>query len=251
MAVPTFVAAGSFAEVVFPSPTTVAVPLPTGHTTNDILLLAVMSGAKAVKGVVTNANGGTWTEVTGSPLVPPDPDSGPQCTLYWSRDNGTQGNPTIGTSVTGNMLGVIVAYRGCETSGDPWDGTPATYQVTADADISTSVTFPGITTSVADVLYVMVLYTDENAGTANSVVGAFTNSNLASITERADQSQSANLGGGIAIVDGSKASAGAIGNSTATLTSGAQRRQGFGVGLKEPGAAPAPDLTPLLLLGIG
>lgn len=242
MALPTFVAVGTHANVVFPSPTTVAVPLPAGIATDDILVLLIVSGATAVKGVVTNANGGTWSELPGSPVVGA---SGAQGTFLWSRYNGTQGNPTIGTSVTANMMGVIAAVRGCPTSGDPWDGTPPTY---VDTSVTTSVTFPGYTTGVADILYLMLLMTDENNGAANTVVGTFTNAALANLTERFDQSASANLGGGIAIVTGEKVTPGAIGNSTATLSTGGQRRLGLGLGLKPGGPPPGRHL---LLMGVG
>jgi len=71
--------------------------LPSGIQIDDILLLFVETGAQAVS--ITNQGGGTWTEVTNSPQTAGVAGTaGTRLTAFWSRYNGTQGNPSLGDS---------------------------------------------------------------------------------------------------------------------------------------------------------
>jgi len=209
---PTFVAAGAVA-----SGTGAITPaLPSGIAANDILLLSLETANQAIS--ISNQNGGTWTEVTGSPqgTGTASGTDATRLTVFWSRYNGTQGAPT--TSDSGNhQLGRMIAVRGAITSGNPWDVTAGGVEATSD----TSGSIPGATTTVANTLVVAAIATSlpDAIGTAN--FSAWANSNLTSVTERTDNTKNAGNGGGLGIATGEKATAGVYGNTTVTAASSA------------------------------
>jgi hypothetical protein len=213
-AAPTFVAAGSVTS----GTGTITPALPSGRATNDILLLFVETANQAVS--ITNQNGGTWAEVTNSPqgTGTAGGTSATRLAVFWSRYNGTQGNPTVSDS--GNhTAGRIIAIRGCPTSGNPWDATAGGVESTSD----TSGSIPGATTTVANTLVVAAIATSLPDSTSTAVFSSWANGNLTSITERVDNARSSGNGGAIGVVTGIKATAGAIGNTTVTCASSATK----------------------------
>ena len=94
-----------------------------------------------------------------------------------------------------------------------WDVTGGGVKAVA----STSVTVTGVTTTVNDTLVVQVVARDNDREAA--AFSAQTNANLTSITERSDAGTDFGNGGGFAVWDGVMATAGATGNTTATVTS--------------------------------
>ena len=215
MAAPTFVNAGT----VTGSTSAVAIPLPASIAANDILLLWVETENQAV--TVSNQNGGTWTEVTSTSPQGTGTAGGPgstRLTLFWSRYNGTQGNPTISDSGD-HQRGVITAYRGVITGVDPWDVKNGDVLTSG----STSVTIPGATTTVADTMVCFGVANTTDSSTTQ--MSSFTNANLSSVSHRAGANSTTGAGGGLNVGDGVKSSIGAIGNTTGTLvTSSVQGR---------------------------
>jgi len=227
---PTFVAAGAVAA----NAAAITPALPAGIATNDILLLFLETRNQAI--TIANQNGGTWTEVTNSPQGSGTTD-GTRLTAFWSRNNGTQGAPT--TSDSGNhQLGRIVAFRGCVTSGNPWDVTAGGVEATAD----TSGAIPGATTTVANTLVVAAIATSlpDADGTAN--FSAWTNANLTSVTERTDNTTVTGNGGGLGVVTGVKATAGAYGNTTVTCGTAAVKGM-VSIALKPGGGGGSPPVA--------
>ena len=211
---PTFVAAGSVAS----GTGTITPALPSGRQTNDILLLFVETANQAVS--ITNQNGGTWTQVTGSPqgTGTAGGSSATRLTVFWSRYNGTQGAPTVSDS--GNhQLGRMIAIRGATTSGDPCDVTAGGVESTSD----TSGSIPGATTTVANDLVVVAIATSLPDANSTSRFSGWTNADLSSLTERTDNSVNAGNGGGLATATGVKATAGAYGATAVTLASSATK----------------------------
>jgi len=211
-AAPAYVAAGAVSS----SSSAITPALPSGIATNDILLLFLETANQAIS--ISNQNGGTWTAVTNSPqgTGTAGGTSATRLTVFWSRYNGSQGAPT--TSDSGNhQLGRIIAIRGAVTSGNPWDVTAGGVESTSD----TSGSIPGATTTVANTLVVAAIATSlpDASGTAN--FSAWANGNLTSITERTDNTVTAGNGGGLGIVTGVKATAGAYGSTTVTAASSA------------------------------
>jgi len=206
---PTFVAAGSVA-----SGTGAITPaLPAGLQSNDILLLFLETANQAIS--ISNQNGGTWTQVTGSPqgYGTAGASNATRLTVFWSRYNGTQGAPT--TSDSGNhQAGRIIAIRGATTSGDPCNVTAGGTESTVD----NSGAIPGATTTVANTLVVAAIATSlpDTNGTAN--FSAWANADLTSVTERTDNTRNAGNGGGLATATGVKATAGAY--TTTSVTCG-------------------------------
>jgi hypothetical protein len=178
MAAPTYVAAGT-ASV---GTGAVTPGLPTGHTTNDILLCFVQSSNEAIS-VPTNATSGTWAEVTGSPVSGGTAASAGACRLgvFWMRDPGT----TIGTVTvadTGNhTVASIACFRGCVTTGNPWSGTPGTSAFAAIANSAWG-TLPDVTTVDANTLPICVVGNSLDSNSTPFTAGDFTATNVASPT---------------------------------------------------------------------
>ena len=211
---PTFVAAGAVSS----STGAITPALPTGRATGDILLLFLETANQAIS--ITNQNGGTWTEVTSSPqgTGTAGGTSATRLTAFWSRYNGTQGNPTVSDS--GNhQLGRIIAIRGAAASGNPWNITAGGVEATAD----TSGSIPGATTTVGNTLVVTAIATSLPDSSSTTRFSAWTNANLTSVTERTDNSVSSGNGGGLGIATGVKATAGAYGNTAVTLATSASK----------------------------
>lgn len=187
------------------SASAVAVILPGSLVSNDILILPLrtVSGQAAT---IPTPNGGTWTEVTGSPQ-----DNAPEIrlTAFWSRYNGTQGNPTTNDSGTVNM-GCILAFRGCVTTGDPWDVTEGNTQAATTAG-----SIPGDTTTVDGCMICAIAATDRD-GSSTTNASAWANASLASIDERFDETTVTGVGGGFAIATGIKTVAGVVDATTWT-----------------------------------
>jgi hypothetical protein len=208
--IPTFVAAGAVTS----GTGTITPALPSGIATNDILLLFLETSNQAIS--ISNSNGGTWTAVTNSPQSTGTAASttGARLTVFWSRYNGTQGAPTASDSGD-HQLGRIIAVRGAVASGNPWNVTAGGVEATAD----TSGSIAGATTTVANTLVVAAIATALPDSSTTSNFSSWTNSNLASVTERTDNTVTAGNGGGLGITTGGKAAAGAYGNTAVTCAS--------------------------------
>jgi hypothetical protein len=211
---PTFVSAGSITS----GTVTITPSLPVSITTGDILLLFIETSNQAVS--ISNQNGGTWTQVTNSPQYTGTAagTTGVRLAAYWSRYNGTQGNPTVSDS--GNhQMGRIIAIRGAVSSGNPWDVTIGGVEAVSD----TSGSIPGATTTVTSTLVVTAIASALPDATGTSNFSSWTNANLTSLTERIDNTVTAGNGGGIGVATGIKATAGAYGNTAVTLGSSAYK----------------------------
>ena len=208
--------------------------LPSGIGVNDILLLSLETANEAIS--ISNQNGGTWTGVTNSPQG----TGATRLTVFWSRYNGTQGNPT--TSDSGNhQLGRITAFRGAAASGNPWDVTAGGVESTSD----TSGAIPGTTTTVSNTLVVAIIATDLPDATGTTNFSAWANSDLTNVNERTDNTANAGNGGGLGIATGVKSAAGAYGNTTVTLANSAVKGM-MSIALKPdevgtPGKATSPS----------
>jgi hypothetical protein len=226
---PTYVAAGTVAS----GTGTIQPALPAGIQTNDILILFVESAADVVISI-SNQNGGTWTQAPDSPQTV---TSETRLAVFWSRYNGTQGNPTVADSGD-HAVGRIIAIRGCVASGDPFDVTAGG---TDASDIFGSI--PGDTTTVDNALVVVATTSSYDPGSNGTVeFSAWSNANLANLTERTDDIRTDGNGGGIGVATGEKASAGSYGATSVTLGSAAYKAMWSGA-LKP---ADAPTITQVM-----
>lgn len=206
MALPTYVGAGAMASGVG----AITPPLPASPATDDILLLVVETRSGQSISIPT-PNGGTWTQWSVSPFPDTGGTTGTRLTIFWSRYNGTQGDPT--TSDSGNhQIGAIFAFRGCIATGDPADVFATGTKTTA----STTVAVTGATTTVIDCLVVVACARENDAAGAH--FSNYANADLANLTERFDNGAVDGDGGGFFLVTGEKASAGAYGDTTADIS---------------------------------
>jgi len=203
---PTYVTQGTFTT----SGTTCTPNMPS-TSLNDILLAVGESENQAIS--LSTANG--FVEVTGSPQGAGTAGSNPanRIAVYWKRAVGGDAAPVFADSGDHTTCRVYV-FAGVKTSGNPWNITAG--GTDGDANDQSAV-IPGATTTADDVLVVLIQGTSNNA-TSTTNCGAVTNANLASITERTDNTNTINLGGGHCLITGQKALKGAYAASTLTLS---------------------------------
>jgi hypothetical protein len=201
-AMPTFVSAGFSAS----GTGNITPGLPPGIQAGDVLLLFVQSGNQTV----STPSG--WSVMADSPQGTGTPGGATACAIsvFWKRAAVVEAAPTV-TDPGDHALGQILAFRGCISSGNPWDVTSGDVL----ASQSTSVSIPGDTTTVANCLVVLVVANQTDTVTPQT--SGYANANLANLTERTDVNTTAGTGAGFAVVTGEKAAAGAYAATTATL----------------------------------
>lgn len=197
------------------------------HAIDDIALLFIESTGGQIP---TLADAAGFVQVANSPQATGAGTTGTRITVFWARATSAA---MVGPTITGpadHAYAQIITYRGAINTGNPWDVTGGGVK----AGASTSVTMTGVTTTVANTLIVQAVARDnDNAGAAFS---AQANVNLTGIAERSDAGTTTGNGGGFAVWDGAKATAGATGNTTATVTS--SRNAFLTIALKPPVVGP-------------
>lgn len=186
------------------------------HETNDIGLLFVQTANQAVS--LSDAQG--FVEVPDSPQGTGTADTAgaTRLAVFWCRaTSAAMSSPTVADSGDHNIA-FILTFRGCITTGNPYDVTAGD---TGTSD--TAVSVPGDTTTAADCLVVAACAHATDTGTAQ--FSGWANADLTDVAEFRDQANQAGHGGGIGVATGGKATAGAYGATTATLaTASAQAR---------------------------
>lgn len=196
MTAPVWRSAGTVAKA--SGDTTLTPGLPSGYQANDILVMTYNGFTRADYSTPSG-----WTELTSSPRT--DVFGGFEG-VCWKRASASETAP----SVVSAQMARIHAISGCITTGSPVDASAVTDQ---SGSSTSAVSATGITTTAADdMIFVYVC-----AGNTNTTVSGWTNSNLVSLTERTDDGTTP--GFGLASATGSKTTAGAIGTTTATLSS--------------------------------
>jgi hypothetical protein len=199
---PTVVSVGSeFHSTGVPTAT-----LPGTHTTNDILILVLQS-----------SNDSQVVAPSGYAQIGPENGIGAAATagsvkmsVFWKRDGGSETAPTI-PDTGDHTYGVMFAVRGCQTVGDPFRFLGVDWKFTAST--SAACNPRGVCPSDNSLIVAIFAHAIDAAGAQAS---AEANTSLSSVTEQFDGSTSDGTGGGIVVVSGTKATAGAL--STTTLT---------------------------------
>lgn len=195
------------------------------HLIDDVALLIVESANE----VVTLSTPAGFAQVTGSPQGTGTAAgvAATRITLFWCRATSAAMASPVVADAGNHVVAQILTFRGCETTGNPWNVTAGD----ALASASTSVSIPGATTTVDQCLVVAIATTATDASPA--VIGSWVNASLVSITEREDIGGTAGNGGGYGVATGEKAVAGTYSATTATFgTSTVQGR--ISVALKGP-----------------
>lgn len=195
----TYVGAGAFVDAI----TAITPALPAGTAENDILVMLCYTA---------NGENLTATGYTAAGNTPQsNTDFGFRLGILWKRAGASESAPTTNDSGTTNAA-LIMGFRGCVTTGDPWDATSGSGNVAS----STSIVVPGVTTTVANAMVVSVCEFYRIAQSTTNFSGG-ANGNLTDFTERIDVSEFLGpLDGGFGAWTGIKATAGATGNTTAT-----------------------------------
>lgn len=200
MAFPTVVAVGA------PNSGAAAVTytLPT-HQADDILLLFV----ECAESAGATAPSGGWAHVTNSPN--PRGSNVTCVNLLWLRATGSgTTNPQV-ADPGNHQVGFVMVVRGCETTGNPWDGTPTQDSAAG----STQIIATGVDTTVDETLVVYAVA--GNTDTTTDQWSSIANADLANVTVHEQEWTTSGNGGGIMAVTGEKATAGPPGTMTASM----------------------------------
>jgi hypothetical protein len=184
------------------------VPWPT-HVANDIGLLIIETAGSDPS--LTPPTG--WDALPGIPVVDVATSAGSKLYVWWKRAaSSAEGSAATGAT-NSHILARIVTFRGCITTGNPWNVVTTGTKTTA----STTATVPALTTTISDTLITMIVgRPDDSASTTH--FGVPVNSNLTSLTEVAEAGTINGDGGGFVVSTGIKSTAGNTGTSTLTKT---------------------------------
>jgi hypothetical protein len=177
---------------------------------NDIILIEVEQASLTSPEVSPSASG--FAHVLGSPVGPDT--AGTVLSVLWMRAVGGETSVTV-SGPSNHGVTRAITIRGVKATGNPWNVTPA---VATDSAASTTATWSAVTPTAIDCLICLCIATGRDASSTTNL-GAVTNANLTSLTERMDDWVLTGTGGGIGLVTGFKAAATSTGTSTATMGS--------------------------------
>jgi hypothetical protein len=191
------------------SNTTASPGLPSGWQADDIHVIVIETENEPVPAMTgwSNVGSGTINLATGTVTA---------ITIRWRRAVAGDAAPVVPTPGAGagtHIIARVIGFSGCPTTGDPWDVSLFGTENVSD----TTVAFPNVTTTTANCMIVHAFSTGHDVNTAQSS-GAGTNAALTGLTNRMNNWTSTTGGGGFAMITGTKATAGAVGSTTTTLT---------------------------------
>lgn len=179
-------------------------------TANHIALTVAECEGVTAPGAYTLPSGWAHVASDGTPVSPVLQGTNTRLWVIWRRLVGGETAPSLGDSGDHN-LGRMTIISGCPVTGNPWN----VVAVAVEAGSDTSAVWPGATTTADDTLVLEILASSQDSATAP--VSTLTNANYSGITVQFSDGIITGNGGGIAMVSGVKATAGATGQSTATL----------------------------------
>lgn len=193
-----------------------SIPVAQGYAANDILVLLIETANQPI-----SAPSG-WTEVANSPQGTGTAGAigATALSVFWKRASSSESSVSYLGMGGDHIAAVMVAVRGCATTGTPYEASNGNSLGTA----STNFTFPAVTTLGANRLILMAGSVDTDSS-VDQFVSDFTNSNLAFTTKVAGQGVNPGNGGSVACAVGVKVAAGSTGTTTSTVnTSAVQAR---------------------------
>jgi len=148
--------------------------------------------------------------MTGSPI---DVAGGEKLYVWWGRYNGSgTTGPTV-TPGSDHCIARIAAYSNVSTDTNPIDVSNTGTESTSDTSFSFNT---GLTTTAPNEICIAVCSTGQDSG--SSQFSAMANTSLTSLAERMDNNTNSGGGGGFALDEGFRATAGTVGTWTATLS---------------------------------
>jgi hypothetical protein len=200
--------------------------LPAGWPPDDIHVLVVETNNEPIAAMSGWSNVGVGVQNVATGTVT-------SLTIRWRRAVGGDAAPSVPDSGD-HQIARIIGFSGCPTSGDPWDVTLFGSESVSD----TTVSFPNITTTTANCMVVHALSVGSPDSTTGQSSGAGTNANLTGLANRMNNQTSSGTGGGFAMITGLKATAGAVGATTTTITT-ANFKALFSGALREAAVVPS------------
>lgn len=186
-------------------------PLPAGMSSGDIcILVATTIGGGSVT-ITADGSVTPWTAITGSPV---DMTGGEKVYVWWGRYSSGSTGPTV-TPGSDHVESGIAAWYNCLGAGSPIDVTETGSEATSDTSFSFATT---ISTTLNSEMCICVCTTGQDTATNNRFT-TMADTSLTSLAERMDYCTSSGGGGGFALDEGYKSTAGAVGTWTSTLTS--------------------------------
>lgn len=188
--------------------------LPNGIASGDLIIIATESGGGEAVSLGT-ANG--FAQFTGGVANTGSGTAGTRCTIFGKVSTGSDSAPAF--SDPGDHLLVLapVVYRNANT-GSGINAALDDLQTSVKASASTSFTAPGVTTTGAN-RTVVVYGTRDNDASSTTSFTSWSNADLTVAGEMLEGGTTSGNGGGGAIFQGYRASAGSVGTTTATVTS--------------------------------
>jgi hypothetical protein len=177
------------------------------HLTNDIGLVVIETSGNSA--TLTPPTG--WAAVPGTPVTDVATTAGSKLHVWWKRAaSAAEANVATGAA-TDHIVARLFTFRGCATTGNPWDVTTTGTKTTA----STTATVPSLTTTVDDTLITMIVgRPNDNGSTAH--FGVPVNAGLTGLGEAGEAGTTSGNGGGFVVSYGIEATASSTGTSTLT-----------------------------------
>lgn len=204
---PTFVGASTPQD----GTTASSISWPSGHATNDIAILVVTSANEAIAvptgftQIVMSAGQGTAAAV-GSTRIG----------IFWCRaTSAAMAAVSIADSGDNNHAAMVV-FRGCITTGNPYESLSA--RATNSPTASTSLSLANANSTAGTLRTIVACVVTNRDSINNTHWSGWANANLTSVTEREDDGSSSGVGSNIGIASGNLENAGAIGTFTGTMS---------------------------------
>ena len=177
------------------------------HLTNDIGLVVIETSGNSAN--LTPPAG--WVALPGTPVTDVATTAGSKLHVWWKRAASAAEAAVATGAGTDHVLARLYTFRGCVTTGNPWNVITTGTKTTA----STTATVPALTTTRDDLLITMIVgRPDDNGSTTH--FGVPVNANLTGLAERGEAGTNTGNGGGFVLSTGVKALPGATGTSTLT-----------------------------------
>ncbi len=191
----------------------IAVGIPATRQTDDLLLMLVETANQAV--TLSGADSANWLQVPSSPqgTGTAGGTAATALTVFYRWVDGTEAGVTVNDSGD-HQTAQVIQYRGVHRTS-PFNANAGSTRTTA----GTGVTFPSVATTVDNCLVLLMEAHSLPDSPSTTITSGHTNANLTGIVEHLDQNTNAGNGGGFSLAEGTKATAGTVGTSTATTTS--------------------------------
>lgn len=185
---------------------TVSAVWPT-HLINDIGLVVIETSGDSAN--LTPPAG--WAALPGTPVTDVATSTGSKLHVWWKRAASAAEAAVATGAGTDHILARLYTFRGCVTTGNPWDVTTTGTKVTASA----TATVPALVTTVDDTLITMIVgRPNDSLNTAH--FGVPVNANLTGLGEAGEAGTANNNGGGFVVSYGVEPTASNTGTSTLT-----------------------------------